>query len=192
MKKVFDMIFARGNHVCPWWMCYTFDNPLRRLFQNPDEMMKPYVKQGLTVLDIGPGMGYFTIPLLKLVGKDGKVIALDIQEKMLAVLRRRAIKAGVDANLVTHRARPDDFGLKEKADFILVFWMLHEIPDQRDFFNRLKKIMKSNARVLVVEPKIHVSAAMFAHTIEAARQSGLAILDYPPISLSRAILLRNA
>ena len=81
------------------------------------------------------------------------------------------------------------FGLKEKADFILVFWMLHEVPDQIDFFNRLKKIMKSNARVLVVEPKIHVSSAMFARTIQMAKQSGFILQDYPPIALSRAILL---
>ena len=183
------MIFARGNHVCPWWLCYTFDNPLRRLFQNPGEMMAPYVKKGFTVIDIGPGMGYFTIPLLKLVGKDGTVIALDIQEKMLALLKRRAAKAGVAARLVTHLAEPDAFGLKEKADFVLVFWMLHEVPDQLDFFNRLKKNTKSDARVLVVEPKIHVSRAAFIRTIQMARQSGFRLEDYPRIALSRAILL---
>ena len=189
MKNIFDKLFVRGNHVCPWWLCYTFDNPLRRLFQNPDDMMAPYVKKGFTVIDIGPGMGYFTIPLLKLVGRDGVVIALDIQEKMLALLRRRAVKAGVAERLVTHRAEPDAFGLKEKADFILVFWMLHEVPDQLDFFNRLKKIMKSNARVLVVEPKIHVSSAMFVRTMQTAKQSGFLLQDYPRIALSRAILL---
>ena len=117
MKNIFDMIFARGNHVCPWWLCYTFDNPLRRLFQNPDEMMAPYVKKGFTVIDIGPGMGYFTIPLLKLVGKDGKVIALDIQEKMLALLKRRAVKAGVAERLVTHLAGPDDIWTQGKGGF---------------------------------------------------------------------------
>jgi ubiquinone/menaquinone biosynthesis C-methylase UbiE len=191
MKNIFDMIFARGNHVCPWWMCYTFDNPLRRLFQNQDEMMAPYAKRGFTVIDIGPGMGYFTISLLKLVGKDGKVIALDIQEKMLALLKRRAVKAGVAERLVTHLARPDDFGLNQRADFILAFWMLHEVPDQLDFFNRLKKLMKDNARVLVVEPKIHVSSAMFALTIQMAQQSGFILQDYPPIALSRAILLSH-
>ena len=152
-------------------------------------MMAPYVKKGFTVIDIGPGMGYFTIPLLKLVGKDGAVIALDIQEKMLALLKRRAVKAGVAERLVTHLAEPDAFGLEEKADFILVFWMLHEVPDQLDFFNRLKKIMKNNARVLVVEPKIHVSRAMFVRTMQAAKQSGFLLQDYPRIALSRAILL---
>ncbi len=192
MKNISDIIFARDEHVCPWWACYLFDNPVRKLFHDPYKMLSPYVKQGFTVIDIGPGMGYFTIPLLKLVGKDGKVVAVDIQEKMLAVLRRRAIKAGVDANLITHLSQPNDFGLKKKADFILVFWMLHEVTDQIRFLKDVKKLMKRFACVLIVEPRLHVTKTAFDRTIRMARQSGLKVDSYPPVSLSRAILLTHA
>ena len=85
-------------------------------------------------------MGYFAIPLLKLAGKEGKVIALDIQEKMLTVLKRRAIKARVNGNLMTHLSTPNDFWLHEKADFILAFWMLHEVPDKIQFLKNVKKM----------------------------------------------------
>src|SRR5208337_4743287 len=156
------------QHVCPWWACYLFDNPVRKLFHDAYEMLSPYVEQGFTAIDIGPGMGYFTIPLLKLVGTDGKVIAVDIQEKMLAVLKHRAIKAGVDANLVTHLAKPDDFGLKEKADFIVAFWMLHEVADQVKFLKDVKKLMKKTASALIVEPRLHVSKMAFDQTIQMA------------------------
>jgi 2-polyprenyl-3-methyl-5-hydroxy-6-metoxy-1,4-benzoquinol methylase len=192
MKNISNIIFARGEHVCPWWFCYAFDNPVRKLFHDPYEMLSSYVKQGVTVIDIGPGMGYFTIPLLKLVGKDGKVIAVDIQEKMLSVLRRRTIKAGVDANLITHLSQPDDFWLKKKADFILVFWMLHEVADQIKFLKDVKKLMKSTARVLIVEPRLHVTKTAFDRTIQTAEESGLKVVAYPPISLSQAILLMHA
>ena len=192
MKNIFDAIFARGEHVCPWWACYLFDNPVRKLFQNPYEILSPYVKQGFTAIDIGPGMGYFTIPLLKLVGKDGKVIAVDIQEKMLAVLRRRATKAGVDANLITHLSEPDDFGLKEKADFIVAFWMLHEVTDKINFLKHIKKLMKRTACVLIVEPRLHVTKTAFDRTIQMAEESGLKLRAYPAISLSRAILLTQS
>ncbi len=192
MKNIFDTIFARDEHVCPWWACYLFDNPVRKLFHDPYKMLSPYVKEGFTVIDIGPGMGYFTIPLLRLVGKDGRVIAVDIQEKMLAVLRRRAIKAGVDANLITHLSKPNDFGLKKKADFIVAFWMLHEVTDQIRFLKDVKKLMKRTACVLIVEPRLHVTKTAFDRTIRMARQSGFKIDDYPPISLSRAILLTHA
>ncbi len=192
MKNIFDTIFARDEHVCPWWACYLFDNPVRKLFHDPYKMLSPYVKQGFTVIDIGPGMGYFTIPLLRLVGKDGRVIAVDIQEKMLAVLRRRAIKAGVDANLITHLSKPNDFGLKKKADFIVAFWMLHEVTDQIRFLKDVKKLMKRTACVLIVEPRLHVTKTAFDRTIRMARQSGFKIEDYPLVSLSRAILLTHA
>jgi ubiquinone/menaquinone biosynthesis C-methylase UbiE len=192
MKKIADAIFGRVEHVCPWWACYLFDNPLRKLFHDPYTMLSPYVRPGFTVLDIGPGMGYFTIPLLKLVGKGGKVIAIDIQEKMLAALRRRAIKAGVDTRLITHHSQPDDFGLKEKADFILAFWMLHEVTDKIHFLKQIKKLMKKNAAALIVEPRLHVTKTAFDRSIEMARESGLKIQARPAVSLSRAILLTPA
>jgi len=192
MKNIFDAIFARGEHVCPWWACYLFDNSVRKVFQDPYEILSPYVKQGFTVIDIGPGMGYFTIPLLKLVGKDGKVIAVDIQEKMLTVLKRRAMKAGVASRLITHLSEPDDFGLKEKADFIVAFWMLHEVMDKINFLKHIKKLMKRTACVLIVEPRLHVTKTAFDRTIQMAKQSGFKIEDYPPVSLSRAILLTHA
>jgi SAM-dependent methyltransferase len=192
MKNIFDTILTRGEHVCPWWFCYAFDNPVRKLFHDPYEILSPYVKPGFTVIDIGPGMGYFTIPLLKLVGKDGKVIAIDIQEKMLAVLKRRAVKAGVASRLITHLSEPDDFGLKEKADFIVAFWMLHEVTDKINFLKHIKKLMKRTACVLIVEPRLHVTKAAFDRTIQLAEESGLKIRAYPAISLSRAILLTQS
>jgi 2-polyprenyl-3-methyl-5-hydroxy-6-metoxy-1,4-benzoquinol methylase len=191
MKNIFDIIFARGEHVCPWWACYSFDNPLRKIFQDPYKILSPYAKKGFTIIDIGPGMGYFTIPLLKLAGKDGKVIAVDIQEKMLRALKRRAIRSGVDAQLITHLSKPDDFGVHEKADFIVAFWMLHEVPDKIQFLKNVKKLMKSTACVLIAEPMLHVTKTAFDLTIQMAKQSGFKIQDYPPIPLSRAILLTH-
>lgn len=136
-------------------------------------------------------MGYFTIPLLKLVGKKGTVIAVDIQEKMLTALKRRATKAGIDAHLITHISEQDDFGLKEKADFILAFWMLHEVTDKVQFLKNVKKLMKNTASTLIVEPKLHVTRTAFDRSIQMAKQSGLTIQDYPSISLSRSILLTH-
>jgi ubiquinone/menaquinone biosynthesis C-methylase UbiE len=192
MKKITDAIFGRAEHVCPWWACYLFDNPLRKLFQDPFAMLSPYVKPGFTVIDVGPGMGYFTIPLLKLVGGVGKVIAVDIQEEMLTVLRRRANKAGVDARLITHLAKPDDFGIRERADFILAFWMLHEVTDKTNFLKQVKKLMRKNAAALIVEPRLHVTKAAFDRSIGTAQASGLKIEAYPAVSLSRAVLLKPA
>ena len=64
--------------VCPWWLCYSFDNPLRRFIHDPAHLLAPYVKPGMTVVDVGCGMGYFTIPLARIAGPGGLVIGLDL------------------------------------------------------------------------------------------------------------------
>jgi 2-polyprenyl-3-methyl-5-hydroxy-6-metoxy-1,4-benzoquinol methylase len=69
MQKGNDLTTPTAHRVCPPWCCFTFDNVFRRLLQNPNRILKPYVKPGWTVLDVGPGMGYFTIPLAKWSGK---------------------------------------------------------------------------------------------------------------------------
>ena len=82
-------------HICPWWGGYFIDNPLRRLLHNPEKIVGPYVQPGMTVMDVGCGMGFFSIAMAKMVGDSGRVIAVDLQQKMLDVLRQRATKAGV-------------------------------------------------------------------------------------------------
>ena len=103
--------------VCPWWVCYSFDNPLRRLFHDPERLLDPYVKPGMTVVDIGCGMGYFTVGLAKLVGPEGKVIAVDLQQQMLDALERRARRAGMADRIVLHRCRKESLGVRGACRF---------------------------------------------------------------------------
>jgi ubiquinone/menaquinone biosynthesis C-methylase UbiE len=83
------------EHVCPWWAGYLLANPLRRLLQKPEKIVSPYLRNGMTVLEIGPGMGFFTLPMARIVGASGRIICVDIQEKMIAGLMRRARRAGL-------------------------------------------------------------------------------------------------
>ena len=78
-----------ADHICPWWMGYLLANPLRRLLEEPEKLIGPFVKEGMTVVDYGCGMGFFTLPMARLVGPGGKVIAVDVQEKMPSSFRCR-------------------------------------------------------------------------------------------------------
>jgi ubiquinone/menaquinone biosynthesis C-methylase UbiE len=176
------------KHVCPWWLCFTFDNPLRRIFHDPVTILGSYVRRGDTAVDIGPGMGFFTIPLAKLVGPAGKVIAVDIQPRMLSALAARAQKHGVAAIIRTHLAEPDSLALREKADFILAFWMAHEVPDLKKFFSEIRKLMKPQGWFFLVEPLAHVSRKDFLQTIDLAKQSGLLMKECPKIRMSQSAL----
>jgi ubiquinone/menaquinone biosynthesis C-methylase UbiE len=182
----------KKDRVCPWWLAYTFDNPLRRLFQNPDRILGEYVRPGGTVLDIGCGMGYFSLSMARLVGTKGKVIAADLQPQMLKVVMRRAERAGVQSRIQTHLSRPDSLGVNELADFVLAFWMVHEVGDKAAFFREVREVMKPEARFLVAEPKMHVTATEFQKTGAIARQAGLVASEEPEIRFSRAVVLRSA
>ncbi len=189
MKRFLDYLFVRGKHTCPWWLCFTFDNFVRRFFQSPQEILRPYVTEGITVLDIGPGMGYFSIPLAKMVGPRGRVIAADIQPEMLRALQQRAKRAGVDERIAIHLCKPDSLGLNNEVDFALAFWMLHEVPNPSSFFKEVRSVLKPSGKLLLSEPIIHVSQKMYAQNVGIATSNGFEAIAEPKISLSRSTLL---
>jgi ubiquinone/menaquinone biosynthesis C-methylase UbiE len=182
---------SRKGHVCPWWLAYTFDNPVRKLFHRPQKLLAPYLAAGMRAMDVGCGMGYFSIAIAKMVGNRGKVFCVDLQRKMLEITEKRARRAKIDGRMVFCRCEPDYLGITEKVDFILNFWMVHEVNDQKAFFSQLQSNLNSTGKILVVEPKIHVAAADFQHTLKIARSAGLQISEQPVIRFSHAALFSN-
>lgn len=180
------------GRVCPWWFAYTFDNPLRRWLHNPRKILGPYVREGDMAVDIGCGMGPFTVELARLVGPNGQVIAVDLQEKMVQRVEMRVTRAGVADRVALHRCEPDSLGLAEEADFVLAFWMAHEVPDFDSFFRQIAGLLKEGGRFLLVEPKGHVGQEDFEREIEAAQSAGLAVQGWPGIAISRAALLGHS
>jgi ubiquinone/menaquinone biosynthesis C-methylase UbiE len=181
-----------SNLVCPWWLCYTFDNPIRKIFHNPEAILRPYIQPGHHAIDVGPGMGYFTIAMAKLVGQQGHVTAVDIQQRMLAALSQRAEKNGVSSLITCHLAGKDSLNLPTKADFVLAFWMVHEVPDQEKFLTEVYNTLNPNGKFLLVEPKMHVRDEDFSSTLNLAKKIGFSLKENPNIRLSRSALLSNS
>jgi len=182
------------HHVCPWWLGYLLASPLRRLQFDPARILAPYVREGMMVLEPGPGMGFFTLELARMVGPSGRVIAVDIQPKMIERLKRRAAKAGV-CDRVDARVTDRDsmkLGPGDTVDFVLAFAMVHEMPDAGTFFAEAARSMKAGARMLMAEPSGHVGEEEFEAELEAARRAGLEPEERPAIRSSRAALLRKA
>jgi ubiquinone/menaquinone biosynthesis C-methylase UbiE len=182
------------HRVCPWWIGYLLASPLRRILQNPAKIIAPYVREGMTVLEPGPGMGFFTLELARRAGESGRVVAVDIQPKMLAALRRRAAKAGLGRRVEMRLARAESMGIADLAgrvDFVLAFAVVHEMPDAGVFFRELSAALRPGGSVLLVEPGGHVKAEDFAQELAAAAQAGLGLTDHPKVGSSHAAVLRK-
>lgn len=178
------------NGVCPWWLCFTFDNPLRRALQNPRKILEGMVQPGQTVLDIGCGMGYFSIPLAQLVGSSGSVTCVDLQQPMLDAARQRAERAGVGGVIKYHQCTTESLGLTGRADFALAFWMVHEVPGKQRFLSEVKEALKPGGQLLLAEPRLHVTRQNFDATVATALSVGFQVASEPRVSMSMAVLLK--
>lgn len=182
------------GRVCPVLLGHVLVNPLRKLIQDPDKILRPYLTDGMIAIDVGSGMGYFSLPMAALVGAKGKVICVDLQEKMLSSLRKRAQKAGMLERIETRRAESNSLNLGDKggaADFVLAFAVVHEIPDQERLLQEIHNVLKKNGYLLLSEPNGHVNKERFARTKSIAQASGFEIAAAPEIWGEHSLLLTN-
>ena len=182
-----------ASYVCPWWAVpFTIDPPFRRLLHDPQKIVGPHVKPGMTAMDVGCGVGWFSIPMARMVGDQGKVIAIDLQQQMLDMLRRRAEKAGVASRIELRKCEKDRLGVNAEADFALVFAMLHEVPDQARMLGEIHNCLKPGGKLLLAEPPIHVTAKTFDNEVAVAEKVGFRIVDRPRLRWSHAAVFRKA
>lgn len=180
--------------VCPWWVGYLLASPIRRLMHNPLQILAPHVRSGMTVLEPGPGMGFFTLELARLAGPSGRVIAVDAQPKMVEGLKRRAKKAGllprIDARVVPAESMNLD-GLDGTFDFVFAAFTVHEMLAAAPFFAEAARAMRNGAALLLIEPAGHVSEAEFAGQLAAAEANGLKLVDHPAVKRCLAALFKK-
>jgi len=182
------------QHVFPWWLGFLLVSPLRRLWQDPRKVLAPYVREGMTVLEPGPGMGFFTLELARLVGPSGRVVAVDIQPRMLTALRRRAARAGLSKRLDTRLVSANTLGLADldgAVGFTLAFGVVHELPAVAPFFAEVAKASKEGAGLLFAEPASQVKTSDFEAELQAATGAGFELAGRPSIPRSRAAFLRR-
>lgn len=175
-------------------MGYFLLNPLRRLRQDPKKIVSPYVKKDMRIIEVGPGMGYFSIPMARLVGDKGKIIAVDLQERMLKALEKRAHKAGMHQRIDLKLAKPDSLCLEGPGgtyDFALAFAVVHELPNQEAFFRELAAALKPKAMLLMADPESRFSPEEYDKALALAAKADFHKIGEPVIWKSRSALLQK-
>lgn len=186
---------AKQRHVCPWWIGYLLASPIRRIFQDPDEILSPFIRPGMTVLEPGPGMGFFTIPIARMVGESGCVYVLDVQKEMLDGLERRAKRSGLYTRMRPRLVQPNSMGVADLAgsiDLVCAFALVHEMPSADTFFSEAAATLKPDGLLLLAEPAGHVSSTDFEAELEAATRHGLRVIGRPAVRRSQAAILKKA
>lgn len=178
-----------NQRVCPVERAGFLDGKLRRWFHDPGRIIGSFVKEGMTVLDMGCGPGFFTLPMAQRVGDSGRVFACDLQQGMLDRVAEKLDGSQLKKRIILHVCEADRIGLSETFDFVLAFYMVHELPDVQGFFNELIGCVRPGGKVLMVEPKFHVSRGSFRKSILVAEQAGFVAVDHPGFFLSRVVLL---
>ncbi len=180
------------NRVCPVALANRLTGRFRRWLHDPQKVLSPFVKEGMTVLDIGCGPGFFSIPLAELAGRTGTVVAADLQDGMLQKLRDRIQGTEFEERIRLVKCDSDRINVSEQVDFGLAFWMIHEVPGKEPFFRQLKAVLKEGARVLIAEPKLfHVSRAGFEATLSLAERAGFESHPGPRLLFSWSAVLVN-
>lgn len=178
------------NRVCPVERAGSLDNRIRRWVQDPRKILAPYVKEGMTVLDLGCGPGFFSIDMAEMTGDAGRVIAVDLQEGMLQKLREKIHGTEFEQRITLHKCEKGRIGAPGKVDFVLAFYMLHEVPDKERLFEELSSTITHGRRMLIVEPPFHVSKRAFEETVKKAQACGFEPVERPGFFLSKAVVLQ--
>jgi ubiquinone/menaquinone biosynthesis C-methylase UbiE len=182
----------KNARVCPMGRARFLDIGLRRLAQNPRKMLAPYVKEGMTAMDLGCGPGFFTLDLARMVGETGQVIAADLQEEMLQMLKRKIQGTELEKRIELHKCRESSIHYAGRVDFVLALYVVHELPGQVAIFRELHSILNPGGLLYVAEPPFHVTKADFERSIAKSKDAGFKIAERPELLFSKAAVLRKS
>jgi ubiquinone/menaquinone biosynthesis C-methylase UbiE len=163
-----------GGDPCPYALAWLVDNPIRRRYMG-SVLDRVGIQPGERVLELGPGPGAFTIEAARRTEPDGKLVAVDIQPKMIADVKARA--AGL-SNVETHVASAYDLPLEdESVDRAFLVTVLPEIPDRQWALAELHRVLKPDGVLSITEEFLDPDYPLARTTIRWAEKAGFELAE---------------
>ena len=128
------------------------EEPSRAAWQKPDEVVRALgLRPGQVACDVGAGPGYFSLRLARAVGEAGHVYAVDVEPRILSVLRDR-VQSSNARNVTPVLSLPDDALLPAAScDLILIVDTYHHFPDGPAYLRRLSRALRPGGRIANVD-----------------------------------------
>jgi SAM-dependent methyltransferase len=163
-------------HLIPAWLVPLLGLPLRRIWDNPAHIILPLIQSGHRVLEVGPGSGFFTIPMGQKVGPNGHLFCVELQESVRRRLIRKVSRRTLADRIEVRPCAEFDLqilDLEESLDLAVAIDVLHEVPDPARTIQQMVSALCLGGGLLIREPKGHCPEAVFKAEIAWAIQAGL-------------------
>ena len=178
LVRVFRKIY---HFPAPAFIGQFLDSDVRRWLQPPDKIIeRSHIKQGMIVIDLGCGSGAFTPFAARVVGKEGKVYAVDIQPAMLQQLERKLAEAENQdiKNIEFKQASAYDLPFDENSiNLVYMVTVLPEIPDRGRALREIKRILKPGGILAVTEFLPDPDYPLRSTTIKLCQREGFVLAD---------------
>ena len=165
------------HYPVPAFAAPLLDNPIRRVFQPPRKLIDQMdIREGMKVLEVGPGPGTFTIEAAKRVGDQGVVFVIDIQPRIISRLDRRLRREGI-SNAITKVASADNLPLADNTfDRVFMVAVLGEIPNKDKALSEARRVLKDSGLVAIGEVLIDPDYPRQKSVIRWCRDAGLQLV----------------
>jgi len=174
--KLISRLAARFGYSapCPASLDWLVDNPIRRWYMRP-VLDRVGIRPGACVLELGPGPGLFTVEAARRLRPEGRLIAVDIQPKMIAQVEKRVREAGL-TNVETHVADAYHLPLEnESVDSAFLVTVLPEIPDQSCALAELHRVIKPGGLLSITEEFMDPDYPFAFETIRRVETAGFSL-----------------
>jgi ubiquinone/menaquinone biosynthesis C-methylase UbiE len=173
LKVLIRLNRGRGA-PCPAALACLVDNPIRRRYVLLI-LDRVGIRPGERVLELGPGPGAFTVDAAHCVGPEGRLVAVDIQPKMIAQVEKRVRQAGL-ANVETHVANAYDLPLNDASvDRTFLVTVLPEIPDQARALAELHRVIRPGGLLSITEEFLDPDYPFAFETVRRVEAAGFSL-----------------
>jgi precorrin-6B methylase 2 len=142
-----EIAHVMGPGGVPW-----LERPERETEERPQLVIDAFeIKPGQTIADLGAGSGYYSFRIAPLVGEQGKVLAIDVEPRMLRIVAERARRAGIE-NVETVLSTAHDPNLPANSvDLLFMVDVYHELEFPKEMMLKVRDALKPGGRVALIE-----------------------------------------